>query len=301
MQQAYKHAKASAPASWTDFSGLLMMVSRTEVPLFEILDRLDRQLVEPIHMKDSVTHPESAFFVHLLPTRNVEANHVRTVLELHCDMVFRNLVRAARAPLKVVEVGTHLGGCILYAITHSDKQSRGVAIDAYGPATAALRRTVESNGLAGRLAVLQHFICSDDRKFAATVEPTGWLSQPGWEELVEDGQKEEATEVVACTSLESVLREQDMEEVDLLRVSVLGREYQALLSAEALLAAGKVKTLAISVLKCTENELELATMLRRHGYRLSFIGLEDEDVLAVMADVDLIPEGTLTLVAQYAG
>ena len=26
------------------------------------------------------------------------------------DMVFRNLVRAARAPLKVVEVGTHLGG-----------------------------------------------------------------------------------------------------------------------------------------------------------------------------------------------
>ncbi|CAE7325483.1 unnamed protein product [Symbiodinium natans] len=299
LQQAYKHAKASAPSSWTDLYGLLMMVAQVEVPLFEILDRLDRQVVEPIHMKDSVTHPDTAFFVHLLPTRNVESNHVRSVLELHCDMVFKGMV--GKRPLKVVEVGTHLGGCILYALTHSRAQSRGVAIDAYGPATAALRRTAESNGLADRLTVLQHFICSDSRKFASVVEPTGWLSQPGWHELAQDHAPEAKSEVVACTSLESVLREQGMEEVDLLRVSVLGREYTALRSAEGLLAAGKVKSIAASVLKNTENVLEMGKMLHRHGYKLSFIGYEDEDVLRILADVDLIPAGTLTLVAQYAG
>ena len=37
-----------------------------------------------------------------------------------------------------------------------------------------------------------------------------------------------------------------------------------------------------------------------HGYRLSFIGLEDEDVLAIMADVDLIPEGR-SLISELMG
>ena len=41
----------------------------------------------------------------------------------------------------------------------------------------------------------------------------------------------------------------------------------------------------------TERGVRLDSWCSGHGYRLSFIGLEDEDVLAVMADVDLIPEG----------
>ena len=35
--------------------------------------------------KDSVTHESKSFLVHLLPTRNVESNHVRSVIDLHCE------------------------------------------------------------------------------------------------------------------------------------------------------------------------------------------------------------------------
>ncbi|CAE7167893.1 SmB [Symbiodinium pilosum] len=84
-----------------------------QIPLFELLDRLDSQVVEEIHLPDSVTHSVSPFYVHLLPTRNVESNHVRTFFELHCDKVFKDVVAEHRGllrPLTVVEIGSHLGG-----------------------------------------------------------------------------------------------------------------------------------------------------------------------------------------------
>ena len=98
-----------------------------KVPLFDILDRLDSQIIEGIHLREtqnqfrgqfhcksfycilwlplccranedttqpcketlqteeSVTHASKSFMIHLLPTRNVESNHVRSVLELHCE------------------------------------------------------------------------------------------------------------------------------------------------------------------------------------------------------------------------
>lgn len=41
--------------------------------------------------KDSVTHANKSFLVHLLPTRNVESNHVRSVIELHCEACLSTL------------------------------------------------------------------------------------------------------------------------------------------------------------------------------------------------------------------
>ena len=94
------------------------------MPLFDILDRLDSQVIEGIHLKDtweqkakrkkgahssniatvlrrritkkmttkdSVTHANKSFLVHLLPTRNVESNHVRSVIELHCEACLSTL------------------------------------------------------------------------------------------------------------------------------------------------------------------------------------------------------------------
>ena len=48
-------------------------------------------------------------------------------------------------------IGTHLGGCILHALAQLPS-SRALAVDAYGPAVAALQRTAEQNGLADRRA-----------------------------------------------------------------------------------------------------------------------------------------------------
>lgn len=111
LQQAYRHNKARAPPSWSDLHGVLTTVGRSQVPLFDILDRLDSQVIEGIHLRDSVTHESKSFLVHLLPTRNVESNHVRSVIDLHCDRVFRDIVAEHRGqPITVVEVGAHLGG-----------------------------------------------------------------------------------------------------------------------------------------------------------------------------------------------
>jgi len=247
LQQAFRHNKARAPPSWNDMYGVITTVGASEVPLFDVLDRLDSQVIEGIHLKDSVTHADKSFLVHLLPTRNVESNHVRSVIELHCDRVFKDLVLEHRGqPVTVVEVGAHLGGCILYALTHSHGESRGLAVDAYAPAMAALKRTAISNEMEDRLTVLEHFVCADDdRKFSLVFSPTGVLSQPGWEDVsVNDthSSSSNSSDVRACTSLDSILQKHGFQEVDILRVSVLGREYDALRSAEQFIAARKVMT-----------------------------------------------------------
>ena len=41
-----------------------------------------------------------------------------------------------------------LPGCILHALSQLPPSTRALAIDAYGPAVAALRRTAASNGMA---------------------------------------------------------------------------------------------------------------------------------------------------------
>eukprot|EP00435_Cladocopium_sp_Y103_P020752 s423_g5.t1 len=302
LQQAYRHNKARAPPSWSHLHGVLTTVGRSQVPLFDILDRLDSQVIEGIHLRDSVTHESKSFLVHLLPTRNVESNHVRSVIDLHCDRVFRDIVAEHRGqPITVVEVGAHLGGCILHALTHSHSKSRGLAIDAYAPAVAALRRTAVSNEMEERLTVVEHFVCAnDDRKFSLVFSETGVLSQPGWEDVSDVNVSGERSSVVECTSLDSLLQEHSFEEVDILRLSVLGREYDALRSAERFLAAGKVKVVAASVLRDNYAPKDMAKMLLRYGYTLTFDASVDEDVVKILSDRELIPEGTLTLVARRA-
>ncbi|CAL1133446.1 unnamed protein product [Cladocopium goreaui] len=301
LQQAYRHNKARAPPSWSDLHGVLTTVGRSQVPLFDILDRLDSQVIEGIHLRDSVTHESKSFLVHLLPTRNVESNHVRSVIDLHCDRVFRDIVAEHRGqPITVVEVGAHLGGCILHALTHSHLESRGLAIDAYAPAVDALRRTAVSNQMEERLTVVEQFVCADDdRKFSLVFSETGVLSQPGWEDVSVNASCERSS-VVECRSLDSLLQAHSFDEVDILRLSVLGREYDALRSAERFLAAGKVKVVAASVLRDNYAPADMARMLLRYGYTLTFDASVDEEVLQILSDRELIPEGTLTLVARRA-
>lgn len=303
LQQAYRHNKARAPPSWSDLHGVLTTVGKSQVPLFDILDRLDSQVIEGIHLRDSVTPFWSkSFLVHLLPTRNVESNHVRSVIDLHCDGVFRDIVAERRGQaITVVEVGTHLGGCILHALTHSHPESRGLAVDAYAPAVAALRRTAVSNAMEERLTVVEQFVCADDdRKFSLVFSETGVLSQPGWEDVSVNVSRERSHSVVECRSLDSLLQAHSFDEVDILRLSVLGREYDALCSAERILAAGKVKVVAASVLRDNYAPAEMARMLLRYGYTLTFDASVDEEVPKILSDRELIPEGTLTLVARRA-
>ena len=52
---------------------------------------LRRKIAKKMTTKDSVTHANKSFLVHLLPTRNVESNHLRSVIELHCEACLSTL------------------------------------------------------------------------------------------------------------------------------------------------------------------------------------------------------------------
>ncbi|CAE7595904.1 SmB [Symbiodinium natans] len=304
LMQAYRQTKASAGTSGlTDMYGLFTLMGQAEIPVFELLDRLDSNVLEEIYLPDSVTHSVSPFYVHLLPTRNVESNHVRTFFELHCDKVFKDLVTEHRSlvrPLTVVEIGSHLGGCILWALTHLPEETRGLAVDAYAPAVAALRRTVEQNRLADRLAVLERFVCKGDRKFAATLRQTGkHLVQPAWGEVSDGEVTTSPAHQVECVSLQAVLEEMHVDQVDLLRIHVLGREFDALRSAEHFLQTGKIKTAAISIGQDSIGLEAMAQMLLRHGYTLQLHGFTNLDVLALFRSQQILPKSAQTMIARY--
>ncbi|CAE7542747.1 SmB [Symbiodinium sp. CCMP2456] len=287
LLQAYRQTKASAGTSGlTSMYGLFTLMGQAEVPLFELLDRLDSQVLEEIYLPDSVTHSASPFYVHVLPTRNVESNHVRTFFNLHCDQTFKDLVSEHRSllrPLTVVEIGSHLGGCILWALTHLPEQTRGLAVDAYPPAVAALRRTVQQNHLSDRLEVVESFVClrdgKDERHFVVSLRQTG--------------------KHLECTSLQALLEEQHIEQVDILRIHVLGREFDALRSAEKFLRAGKVKALAISVSKESIELEAMAQMLMRSGYILQLEGFANWDVQNIFRAQQSLPQSVQTMIARY--
>jgi len=307
LLQAYRQTKASAGTSGlTSMYGLFTLMGQAEVPLFELLDRLDSQVLEEIYLPDSVTHSASPFYVHVLPTRNVESNHVRTFFNLHCDQTFKDLVSEYRSllrPLTVVEIGSHLGGCILWALTHLPEKTRGLAVDAYPPAVAALRRTVQQNHLSDRLEVVESFVClrdgKDERHFVASLRQTGkHLVQPAWEEITDEVVAPDANQV-ECTSLQEVLEEEHIEQVDILRIHVLGREFDALRSAEKFLRAGKVKALAISVSKESIGLEAMAQMLMRYGYILQLEGFANLDVQNIFRAQQNLPQSVQTMIARY--
>ncbi|CAL1133469.1 unnamed protein product [Cladocopium goreaui] len=303
LRQVYFHIKAASPEKMTENEGILLAVWRTPVPLFEVLDRLDSQVLEPIFLHTSPIFGEQQFLVHLLPTRNVESNHVRAFFELHCDLVFKDLVeeyRGAQQPLVVVEIGTALGGCVLHALSQLPPQTRALAIDAYGPAVAALRRTAASNGLKDRLTVVEKFICPDEkRRYSFELKATGpSLVQPAWDEANDDKQDSETSQSVECSSLESVFLEHGISKVDLLRIHVLGREYDALRSGERFFAEGKVTTVAASISQMNTKPGSMAAMLLRHGYSLQFREFRDQDVVTVFNNQDVLPKSTHTMTAR---
>ncbi|OLP92532.1 Small nuclear ribonucleoprotein-associated protein B [Symbiodinium microadriaticum] len=265
-------AKMSPDPAFPQY-GLFTLMGQAEVPLLELLDRLDSQVLEEIYLPDSVTHSASPFYVHVLPTRNVESNHVRTFFNLHCDQTFKDLVSEHRSLLRPLKDRQPFG------------RTRGLAVDAYPPAD--------------RLEVVESFVCLRDGKdghFVVSLRQTGkhlaweaWAGyarrvQPAWEEVTD----------------EALLEEQHIEQVDILRIHVLGREFDALRSAEKFLRAGKaeVKALAISVSK-ESIELE-AQMLMRSGYILQLEGFANLDVQNIFrAQQQSLPQSVQTMIARY--
>lgn len=137
------------------------------------------------------------------------------------------------------------------------------------------------------------------RHFVASLRQTGkHLVQPAWEEITDEVVAPDANQV-ECTSLQEVLEEEHIEQVDILRIHVLGREFDALRSAEKFLRAGKVKALAISVSKESIGLEAMAQMLMRYGYILQLEGFANLDVQNIFRAQQNLPQSVQTMIARY--
>lgn len=316
LMQAYRHelARSLGPICQKT-CGLFALAARSDVPIFAVLDRLDSLIVAPLLLPRWTS---GEFLMHLLPTRNVESSYVRAFVDFHCDLAFKDMLSNRRdlvkhlADFRVVEVGSNLGGCILYALTQLGDGTRGLAVEPYSPAAAALRRTIAANGIGKRLSVDDRFICANSqRRYVSRLSAAGAVQhQTQWYVAEAESLHHWASvQAKPCASLSDVLLENGIAEVDVLRVHVLGRELEVLQSAEQSLKAGKIKALAVAILRedgkpCHGQEPgQIARLLRSHGYYLEYCEgkwRDDEvvDVLSAAGFSALIPDGTTTLFAQ---
>eukprot|EP00929_Paragymnodinium_shiwhaense_P067812 TRINITY_DN34096_c0_g1_i1.p1 TRINITY_DN34096_c0_g1~~TRINITY_DN34096_c0_g1_i1.p1 ORF type:complete len:508 (+),score=106.37 TRINITY_DN34096_c0_g1_i1:174-1526(+) len=323
---------ASFPPGW-----LVVALTVSAIPLIEMLDRLDSRTVVPLELATEETWPKltdavkggngvtlqvawppsQKFWMHVLPTRSIEANHVRGLRRFHCDGAFMQWVlerrgmalrgaasRSAEAApalpgFFVVEVGAHLGGCSFYALTHLDAASRGLAIEPYRPAAEAMRRTAEGNGLGGRLEVLQKFVSDDGsrRAYRHVQKPADLgrlLQQPDWNDALLNspsaspaaagGQQQPSQQPLARgEALEALLSERHVQTVDVLRVHVLGRELMVLRSARRYFQVRAIKAVAVAIFGKADGLCErqdagaIGRYLREHGFHMRFGSFEDDE------------------------
>lgn len=286
------------------------------VPVLEVMDRLDRQVVVPMQLEGARPAWDGRpFHVHVLPTPNIESSHVRSFLKLHCDGAFMEFARKtwASSDLKsqftFVEVGAHLGGCTLHVLTSLDEHVQGVAIEPYAPAAAALRRTAYANSLQDRLTVEERVICEDaGARYThqrQVVQNARWMHQPGWvEHSAVAADAAASADTGTCKRLDDVLRNRGISAVDLMRIHVQGGELSVLRSAKAVLQAGTVRAVAVAIFGENmpagqrQDAGAIARLLRGHGLVISYQGLSGDRAEALLdSDADR-PDGTTTLLAE---
>lgn len=303
-------------------SGFLSEVAAGCVPVFELLDRLDRQVVVPLQLHGAPLWEDRQFFAHVLPTNNLESNHVRGMLKLHCDAAFKSFAQrrfevwnsstsaaVPRKPFSFVEVGAHLGGCTLVAATHLRADVQALAVEPFGPAAAALRRSASANGLHD-VRVAERLICERGGTFEhrrKLTDEAPWTHQPAWVELPGEAANESSwsagieTERRRCSTLDSVLDEYGVDTIDLLRVHVLGEELSVLRSAATRLRSGAVRAVAIAVFSAgmdwarRQDAPAIGRLLRENGFEISYEGREGVAAEAALAGALLT--GTSTLLA----
>eukprot|EP00928_Gymnodinium_smaydae_P027003 TRINITY_DN21029_c0_g1_i1.p1 TRINITY_DN21029_c0_g1~~TRINITY_DN21029_c0_g1_i1.p1 ORF type:complete len:475 (+),score=113.54 TRINITY_DN21029_c0_g1_i1:298-1722(+) len=313
MQEALLDLLPSAGAAVGGPGALVLglAASSSWAVAIEILDRLDSKAVVPLEL----ARAGRIFWIHLLPTRNIEANHVRGLRTLHCDVEFKDFFSRRKRPsretglLGFVEVGASLGGCTFHALTE-DPDALALAVEPYRPAAVAMRRTAAANGLADRLAVLEAFVC-DERcgglhaYQARRTVLAPWLQQPDWADDKTCDPRSDGGFCVPAVRLDKLLQERGFWTVDVLRIHVLGRELAVLRSAVGLLEARRIRAVVVAIFgkdddRCsTQEAVEIARLLRRFGFEVRYAGASGDFAEALLAEVcEEQAEGTGTLIAE---
>ena len=136
---------------------------------FLFLDRLDCRKVAAIKAnllgQSFLRSNKNTFWMHVLPARHIESNHVRGKGDFHCGctrLIVEQLEQSTGDSFRFVEVGASLGGCSWRVLTSNDR-AFALAVEPYKPAADAMKRTAFENGLAYRFTVYESLVSAKSR------------------------------------------------------------------------------------------------------------------------------------------
>ena len=272
---------------------------RRSATFFHFLDRLDCPLVAAIKT-GSARFSGQIFWMHVMPAAHTESDHVRGKGEFHCGgKAFRDFIKNVSVKFRFVEVGASLGGCSFKVLT-SIPSSVALAIEPYGPAAEAMRRTAVENGLTGRLSVVEAFISSRAGKCLQLQRASHaheWVNGAGDENC-------------KTAQLLEILKGWSPHPVDLLRIHVNGFEMDVITSALAYLE--KIRVMAIALWTFRDFPVDydpsaIASLLVAAGCRLelhyiaaqaaSNLHLPHEAVIDALQRKEIQTPDTMTLMA----
>eukprot|EP00928_Gymnodinium_smaydae_P042558 TRINITY_DN28631_c0_g2_i1.p1 TRINITY_DN28631_c0_g2~~TRINITY_DN28631_c0_g2_i1.p1 ORF type:complete len:637 (-),score=134.42 TRINITY_DN28631_c0_g2_i1:89-1999(-) len=282
---------------------LVRQVIEEGSPLFAVLDRLDCRtpviVSRELPLGDApglASWQVTPFSMHVLPMRDFESNFMRSYARFHCDDSYKAaLLRrheqavASGRLFRVAEIGAYLGGCTFWALVHL-RNTRAVAVEQFGPAVEAMRRTAFANRLPSPdvFDVLGTCVSDSSAQLRPVFNSYGDVRQPGmapeggrsgpeygWPETTTAA----AEEAMKCTRLDEVLlgpRLPEGERWDLVRIHTSGHELSVLRSGLETLRSRRVRTIAAMLpgKNCGEACLAVARLLLDFGARLRYRGSE---------------------------
>eukprot|EP00929_Paragymnodinium_shiwhaense_P103670 TRINITY_DN67339_c0_g1_i1.p1 TRINITY_DN67339_c0_g1~~TRINITY_DN67339_c0_g1_i1.p1 ORF type:complete len:529 (+),score=89.53 TRINITY_DN67339_c0_g1_i1:62-1588(+) len=226
----------------------------TPWPLWRLLDRLGaREMVR-------VSEGNAFFWMHVFPHRvrsdGLISNRIRGTQKAYCLQLFQDEVRRSAdsiitRPLRLVEVGPHIGDCMLWAAAAYGKRVRLLAVEPVPQVVSLFRKSIESNGF-GSLIDLHHAFAGSKAGPPAEGKFVPWVS------------------------LDSLLAEG----IDILKIHTNGGERGILAGASNIFAKHKVSVVIVHSAEpdelwgCAEFLLKLRRYVITSGGRE--FGLEDE-------------------------
>ncbi|CAE7383194.1 unnamed protein product, partial [Symbiodinium necroappetens] len=199
----------------------------TRWPVWRLLDRLGA--AEAVNVSSGSSWFWMYVFPHRVRSDGIISNRIRATSKAYCLQLFQDEVRRLLEQprhrprkLRLVEVGPHIGDCMLWAAAEFREQTRATAVEPVAQVVSLFRRSIAANGFEP-IIDLHHAFCGSEN--SGGTEAPATMLQPS----------------IPWIRLDSVVDE----DVDVLKIHTNGGERQILDGAEKLFVRHEVRVVIL--------------------------------------------------------
>lgn len=283
--------KAQECVKW--IPGLINNVSRSGIPLFQILAMFEQTAWSPMVGE---THERlQSIVVSVMPKEDFGSSYMRGYNRFHCDKAYKffahSIFGGRQNGTSMLEIGTYMGDCALWTAGLFPKVSV-VGVDVYAPAVEAMNLTGQANeALRGRVRAIHTCIGESDAQFSPRHRKEGrHPPQPTEDRNKTNVGLEPECNTIPCISLNDFNAQYG--KFDLIRIHVNGNEGVVLRTGKDLWKRGQKHRpgFAITIVGSRELYVQKAAVLHAtlvdmedNGYVFRFRGI-DHDVVRMRDD-----------------